>query len=316
MPKVTLLKRANLRKAWPNEAHDFTPWLAENINLLGEHLSLSLERPRTEVTLPRAGRVDIRARQVETKASVVIENQLGESDDSHCLRLLGYAAAAEANILVWVAADFTRYHQRILKWLNEADTIDVYAVRVRTYRAGDRLTADFRTVVRPPQQDPLPRRPTLGTLYARFYRPLVARLSGENGVHPVRRGGGRGRYRSFQSGRSGATYWTGFDDGRPRVGLYLHGSGHQDRYAALVSHKEEIAEKVDGAVSRRDRQHGIVLVRPEVLPVAEASEEEMDAGRRWMEDNLLSLRSAVQPHLDALLRAGDADSGAVAKGAD
>lgn len=314
MPRVTLLKRVNLRKAWPNEARDFTPWLAENIALLGAELDLSLERAQTEVTLPRAGRVDIRAHQAETDTSVVIENQLGTSDDSHCLRLLGYAAAAEANILVWVAAGFTRYHKRILKWLNDADTIDVYAVRVRAYRVGDRLTFDFRTVVRPPQPDPLPRRPTLGTLYARFYRPLVARLS-RNGVHAVRRGGGRGRYRSFESGRSGATYWTGFDDGRPRVGLYLHGPGHQDRYDGLVSRQAEIAEKVDGAVSRRDRQHGIVLVRPEVLPVAEASEEEMDAARRWMEDNLLSLRSAAQPHLDELLRARDTHSGA-AKGAD
>ena len=60
-----------------------------------------------EATLPVAGRVDIIAQQVSTKAKVVIENQLEESDDSHCLRLLGYAEInADANILVWVARDF------------------------------------------------------------------------------------------------------------------------------------------------------------------------------------------------------------------
>ena len=42
--------------------------------------------------MPEAGRVDIIAQQVSTMAKVVIENQLEVSDDSHCLRLLGYAA--------------------------------------------------------------------------------------------------------------------------------------------------------------------------------------------------------------------------------
>ena len=63
-------------------------------------------------------------------SGVVIENQLEQSDDSHCLRLLGYAATAEAYILVWVAQHFTTYHRSILNWVNEADTIDVYAVTV------------------------------------------------------------------------------------------------------------------------------------------------------------------------------------------
>ena len=87
---------------------------------------------QAEVTLPVAGRVDICAKQVGTDAKVVIENQLGWSDNSHCLRLLGYAADMDASILVWVAAGFTSYHKRILKWLNEADTIKC----VRRHGAG------------------------------------------------------------------------------------------------------------------------------------------------------------------------------------
>ena len=86
---------------------------------------MELELVQTEVTVPQAGRVDIIARQTPTGAKVVIENQLERSDDSHCLRLLGYAASAEAYILVWVAQHFTDYHRSILNWVNEADTIDV-----------------------------------------------------------------------------------------------------------------------------------------------------------------------------------------------
>lgn len=39
----TLKQETNLRKAWPNEAKDFTPWLAieDNISLLSENISMS-----------------------------------------------------------------------------------------------------------------------------------------------------------------------------------------------------------------------------------------------------------------------------------
>ena len=142
MPEIQPLKPVSLREAWPDEAGHFTPWLASHIDQLGSKLDLRLEAVHVEVTLPGAGRVDMCAKQAETGARVVIENQLEQSDDSHCLRLLGYAANADASILVWVARSFSPYHQSILKWLNQTDTIDVYAVTVRAYRVGEALAAD------------------------------------------------------------------------------------------------------------------------------------------------------------------------------
>ena len=35
MPEITALKPVSLREAWPREERDFTPWLADNIDLLG-----------------------------------------------------------------------------------------------------------------------------------------------------------------------------------------------------------------------------------------------------------------------------------------
>jgi len=97
MPKIHPLKPEGLRAGWPNEAQDFTPWLAENLQLLGFQLNLELKLERTEVTLGDGRRVDILARDAITNDRVVIENQLEQSDDSHCLRLLGYAAKVEAD---------------------------------------------------------------------------------------------------------------------------------------------------------------------------------------------------------------------------
>ena len=37
------IKKADLRDAWPNEAADFTPWLADHVSVLGAALGLELE---------------------------------------------------------------------------------------------------------------------------------------------------------------------------------------------------------------------------------------------------------------------------------
>ena len=316
MPEIRPLRHVNLREAWPDEARHFTPWLAKNIDLLGAKLDLTLEQVQAEVTLPSAGRVDICAKQAGTGANVVIENQLGESDDSHCLRLLGYAANAEANILVWVASSFTSYHKSILKWLNDADTIHVYAVTVRAYRVGEALAADFQTVLEPQSQPGLsrPDKKNSNTLYGEFYRPLVARLR-QKGMQPLGRGGWRGQWRSFQSGHAGAIYGTGLVSGKARVFLSLHGTGHRRRFHALLEHRQEIAGEVDGNLlwqerSEGDRESLVMLERDGAVSLTE-SEEEHETARQWMADNLIPLRDALQPHLDQLIRAEDAAPDAV-----
>ena len=309
MPEIQPLEPVELREAWRHEAHDFTPWLAENIDRLGGKLNLRLEQVQAEVTLPRVGRVDLCARQAGTDALVVIENQLGESDDSHCLRLLGYAAGAEASILVWVARDFTSYHKSILEWLNEADTIDAYAVTVRAFRVGEALAANFDTVVEPsPDRNgpSLRARKSSSTRYAEFYRPLVTQLR-QSRVLPLGRGGWRGRWRSFQTGHADAVYATSLADGKARVYLYLFGTGYQQRYRALLCHQEEINRKVDGVIVWREESEGarVMLESSEAVSLT-ASEDELETVRRWMAANLLQLRDALQPHLASLMRAKNA----------
>ena len=320
MPEIQHLKHVNLREAWPDEARDFTPWLANNIDLLGAKLGLSLEQVQTEVTLPGAGRVDIYAQKARTDAKVVIENQLGDSDDSHCLRLLGYAANAEANILVWVARAFTSYHKNILEWLNNANTIHVYAVTVQAYRVGEVLAADFHTVVEPPQSQPGPSRSAnkdSNTLYAEFYRPLVARLR-QRGVQPVGKGGWRGRWRSFQTGHPDVIYATGLDGEKAKVFLSLNGTDHQQRYCALLRYREEIDGKVKGAIWGKEGGESwdsCVLLESDEKVSLTAPEEQLETARQWMANNLILLRDTLQPRLDQLTRDEDAASDEV-EGAD
>lgn len=310
MLEIQPLKLVRLREAWPDEARDFTPWLANNIDLLGDKLDLELEKVQTEVMLPGAGRVDIYAQQAKTDAKVVIENQLEESDDSHCLRLLGYAADAEANILVWVARDFKSYHKNILKWLNDADTIHVYAVTVRAYRVGEALAVDFHTVVEPPQSQPGPSRSAnknSNTLYAEFYRPLVARLR-QRGVQPVGKGGWRGQWRSFQTGHPNDVYATMLGGEKAKIFLSLNGTGRQQRYRALLRHREEIDGEVNDAIWGKEGGEFwdccVTLESDETVSLT-APEEKLESVRQWMADKLILLRDTLQPYLDQLMQAED-----------
>ncbi len=43
------LESVGVRKAWKHEAHDFTPWLAENLGLLSTELGIDLELEGREV---------------------------------------------------------------------------------------------------------------------------------------------------------------------------------------------------------------------------------------------------------------------------
>lgn len=43
MELETLSQEHNLCKAWPNEASDFTPWLSEHLEYIGDILGMDLE---------------------------------------------------------------------------------------------------------------------------------------------------------------------------------------------------------------------------------------------------------------------------------
>lgn len=44
----TLQEIKDLREVWPNEVHDFTPWLAENVELLADAVGLDITVDETE----------------------------------------------------------------------------------------------------------------------------------------------------------------------------------------------------------------------------------------------------------------------------
>ena len=117
MADLARIERIDLREMWPNEASDFTPWLAENISELGIALGMDLE-VETEEAPVGSYSLDVLAHESGTGRPVVIENQLGATEHSHLGQLLTYAAGYDANVIVWIAKEFRDEHRAALDLLN------------------------------------------------------------------------------------------------------------------------------------------------------------------------------------------------------
>ena len=135
----------------------------------------------------------------------------------------------------------------------------------------------------------------------------MARLR-QAGLQP---GGWRGKWRQFHTGHPGAFYGLGLVDGKAQVFLSFKGPNRQARYRALLRHRDAIDGEVEGAISWQEEGPGswgeslVLLERAEAVGLT-SPEAELEPARRWMADNLLSLRAALQLHLDRLASTADA----------
>lgn len=143
---VTLgkLEKVNIRDVWTSEAYDFTPWLAEevNIGLLGDAIGLELEVEAQEKDVGPF-RADILCKDTATGNWVLIENQLERTDHSHMGQLITYAAGLKAVTIVWIASRFTDEHRAALDWLNEITDGDFnfFGLEVEVWRIGSSAPA-------------------------------------------------------------------------------------------------------------------------------------------------------------------------------
>ncbi len=145
------LDRVEVREIWPDEAQNFTPWLAENLALLGEALQLDLELEVREAPVGNYMSLDILATDGRG-TRVAIENQLEKADHTHFGQLLTYAAWHDAGTLIWVTDNFRQEHIKALRWLNRwtRKKIDIYGVEVRVIPIGNSIRVPkFVPVVSP-----------------------------------------------------------------------------------------------------------------------------------------------------------------------
>ena len=182
------IERVDIRSIWPNEADNFTPWLADNLDQLGDELGMELELVGREAAVG-SFKLDILARETGRNAVVAIENQVESTDHAHLGQLLTYAAGSKADIVIWVTADFRDEHRAALDWLNQRteDSLEFYGVEIGAVKIGGSGPAPlFRLAAFPnswSKRVPSSIQPTSekGDQYRTYWQPLLERLNREDG---------------------------------------------------------------------------------------------------------------------------------------
>ncbi len=149
--KLVKQKQISPRKMWPNEALNFTPWLVDHIEELGEKIGMELEVVGREVSVGPYS-ADILAKDISSNDYVVIENQLEKTNHDHLGKSITYASALNAKTIVWIATDFTEEHKKAFDWLNDNTNEDLsfWAIQLELWQVGeDTASMRFNIVCKP-----------------------------------------------------------------------------------------------------------------------------------------------------------------------
>ena len=147
----TLKKITDLRSIWPHEALNFTPWVAENVDLPADAVGLDITVDETESSVGDFN-VDIYASETGTDRKIIIENQLEDTDHDHLGKLITYASGKGADVVIWVVKHAREEHKAAVEWLNNHtdDKIGFFLCEIKLFQIGDSQIAPAFTVVERP----------------------------------------------------------------------------------------------------------------------------------------------------------------------
>jgi len=140
-------------KHFPGGEREFSDWLNNHLDEIGDLLGLRLEKGEREAEVGPFS-ADIVAKNVsgDIEENTVIENQFNETDHDHLGKLITYSTRYNAKKIIWVAPDFVPKHIDALNWLNQNSSGDIsfFGVKLELIRIEDSKVAhNFSVVVQP-----------------------------------------------------------------------------------------------------------------------------------------------------------------------
>ena len=318
MVNLGAIERVDLREVWPDEAQDFTPWLAENLDKLGEALGLDLEFQGREVSVGPFF-LDILAHDVGNDRRVVIENQLDKTDHDYLGKLLTYAAGYDAYAVVWLCREFREEHRAALDWLNQrtGDGTQFFGVAVEAWRIdGSRPAPHFRVVAMPnnwqkrtvsvTREGSVLIESEQGKRYREFYQPIIEAVEGELRFTGSRNSMPR-RWLSFQTGVRGVRYGANFYrySGTANVELTIWRSDkewNERLFDLLIERKEQIETQLAGDLEweRLDDYQSCRISAKRQASIGD-DDDSLAHLQEWMVDRLLAFKCVFTPHLSELV---------------
>ena len=308
------LKRRKPRDIWPDEAKDFTPWLAQHIAQLGEALGMDLELTAKE-TAVGGFCCDLLAKDLSTDRIVVIENQFGSTDHDHLGKALTYAAGLDARAIVWIAEKTRDEHRQTLEWLNAHtdDDTEFYAVVVEVVQIdASRPAVVFKPVVFPNDWRKETRHrtegapvTTRGEAYRRFFQQLIDELREQHKFTNSRKAQPY-NWQSFSIGYTGIVTSASFALGdRVRTEIYIDRGDFEENkriFDALYARKCELEAAFGESLSWErldDKQASrVALYRTGNI---EAQEQQLQQIHQWIVKSLLKFKQVFSPAVSAVL---------------
>ena len=313
MLKFSELKRIPLREKWPHEASEFTPWLAENIQMLGNALGMDIEIVDQEASVGDFS-LDLLARDLGSSRTVVIENQFNRTDHDHLGKLLTYAAGFDASIVVWISEEVRDEHRQAMEWLNQRTDTETqfFAVIVEVLQIDESNPAlNFKLVVFPNEWKKSKKQKTSTDLtprqekYRDYFQALIDELR-ENHKFTKARAGQPQNWYTFSSGIRGIGYGAQFAKGGKvlaYVNIYRDVRGNRlDLFDTLQKRNENIESNFDTPLewNRAEEQQvsWLAVYRDGDI---ESSDGELEEIREWHIENLLKLKEVFQPEIERAL---------------
>ena len=318
MAEIGHYRKVGIRDVWQDEAKDFTPWLAENADLLGEALGMDLVHRETEAVVGRYS-ADLVFHEESTQKAIVVENMFGATDHDHLGKLITYAAGLGAAYAVLISPEFREEHRSALTWLNSisAEDFGFFGVALEAGRIGDSLPAPLlRVEVKPDgwlRSVRATQRAKTGRelLYLRFWAEFLPALVSEYPGWTRRNRPTTDSWMQLPTGRSGLSITPCFckpeGEYQLRVELYIDVGNAERNKAAferLHEQKARIEEDLGEALDwdRLDDRRGSRISLYYAGGIEVSEEEKWPAARDWLVDAAGRMHQVFAPAIRDLPR--------------
>ena len=153
MENIGRLTEVDVRELWLHEQYDFSNWLAKesNLNYLNDILGLTLIDVDKEVYVG-SYRCDLVAKDETTNTTVIIENQLENTNHDHLGKIITYASGLGAKVIVWIVKNAKEEHRAAIEWLNNntVDDINFFLIEIHAYKIGSSNPAPKFEIIEQP----------------------------------------------------------------------------------------------------------------------------------------------------------------------
>jgi len=310
--EIGRLIEVDLRKVWKNEAQDFTPWLLDNADALGDALGLDLDLREAEHSVGDFS-LDLIGEEINTGNKVIIENQLERSDHRHLGQLLTYAGGTDPVYVVWITDEFREEHRAALDWLNEHtdEETGFFGLEISAVQIANSPIAPQFTVVSSPNNWQKEVRGTTNVGrsrrqedYLRFWDLFAVELASRNSRLSARKNNAR-QYMNFAAGTSLAQIGASITQKYVQVGVYIAGGSREENLAWLENvriHEVELERTLGQPLVWHRAQRG-AAARADIYKEADFRDEESWPQEiNWIITKLEALFEAIEslgglPHL-------------------